>query len=95
MLVCYRPRARRGLISQPETSAPAVAKPTRTPRLPEDSKGHLSSGGLRITALKAAHGRYKHPYKQSAVGSLAPEALVSSLQWARARTIRKRTNRPS
>ena len=51
-------------------------------------------GGLRITALKAAHGRYKHPYKQSAVGSLAPEALVSSLQWARARTIRKRTNQP-
>ncbi len=93
MLVCYRPLARRGAIFQPKTSAPAVAKPTRTPRLPEDAQASL--GGLRITALKAAHGRYKHPYKQSAVGSLAPEALVSSLQWARARTIRKRTNRPS
>ena len=94
MLVCYRPLARRGAIFQPRTSA----QPSLSPRGRlgcREMLGSISSGGLRITALKAAHGRYKHPYKQSAVGSLAPEALVSSLQWARARTIRKRTNRPS
>ena len=94
MLVSYRPLACRNATSPPKTSAPAVARPVGTRRR-RGQRCSLRSASKASTRNSGANASLEHPYKQSAVGSLAPEALVSSLQWARARTIRKRTNQPS
>ena len=94
MLVSYRPLACRNATSPPKTSAPAVARPVGTRRR-RGQRCSLRSASKTGTRNSGANAPLGHPYKQLAVGSLAPEALVPSQQWARARTIRRRTNQAS